>query len=169
MLTKPVYYVNLNPFSYIRGNEPLMLTARNAELAIKSMFTRAGQNLQIRNGEAFSQGYDNYTGGAANIANFNALCNPSGALYIKMFYGFVSWGIMNDNLGVTNHYVMSRYFHDQAGASYAFTLNYARTLDSAITFFSSEQGVTAPVFVNQCQLSSKSLISLDGYIFDISV
>jgi hypothetical protein len=146
-----------------------MLTARNAQLAVENAYTRIGLPLKsISNAAPFVQPYDNYTGGQAGIGNFNAFMNPSGALITKIFYGYLSWGIINDNLGITNHYIDARWFHDLPGASWAFSFYYAKTLNSAVSLFDARAGTTAPVLVQSAGLTSKSQLAFDGYVFDIT-
>lgn len=146
-----------------------MLQSQYGREAIKNMYTAAGLNVTVGVPEPFNRGYDNYTGGAAGIGNFNTLMNPTGALFTKIFYGFCTWGFTNDNIGVTNHVAYCRYYHDLAGLSYAFTLNVCAQLDSAVTFFDYRQGITQPILVQQAGLSSKSQLSFEGYIYPVSL
>lgn len=141
-----------------------MLSAYNAQIAIQKLY---GPAVSVGKGIPFVRGYDNVTGGAAAIGNFNALMNPTGASLERIFYGVTSWSMYNDNLGLTQNEIAAIYYHDLPGASYAYSFKLDQTLNSAVTFFSSVQGSFQPAFVQRVAFTGRTTLFFSGYVYTL--
>lgn len=85
-------------------------------------------------------------------------------LFTNIFYGKVSWGMTNDNLGVVNYQILLGSYFDLLGNDYEIALNSAKTLGIAPVVFDSLQGDFTGT-VSSIYMAGKNNIYFDGYIF----
>ena len=145
-----------------------MLTARNAQLAIRKMYVDNGNNITPGNAIPFNNGYDNVTGGTASIATFNAMMSPTPGKLEFIYYGAIHWGIYNDALGATNHQILVNFYKDIATVNYSITLNVTQTLGAnPLVPFENQQGNEIGL-VSTVYFASRCTIHFSGYLFPIS-
>lgn len=84
----------------------------------------------------------------------------------NIFYGKISWGMSNDNLGATNQQILVKSDFDLIGADYVVTLNATETLGTAPVIFDSKQGELTGT-ASGIYMAGKNNIYFDGYYFPI--
>lgn len=86
----------------------------------------------------------------------------------QIFYGKISWGMTNDNLGTVNQQILVNSYKDIVGSDYSVTLNATQTTstDPATKPFDSYQGEITGT-ASTIYMAGKGNIYFDGYLFPI--